>query len=142
MELIRGMLKFIFFLWQLPQNILGFIVSKIEKAVKRTDFGITYYATSFPKPLMKHCAVSLGDFIIADAFIANELNLKHENGHQKQSKMLGPFYLLFIGLPSAIGNCIDRVFHKNWETKKREVWYYKQPWEAWADKLGKVERKI
>ena len=47
------------------------------------------------------------------------------------NKKFGPLYLIIIGLPSAIGNLIHRKFKFD---------YYKQPWEAWADKLGGVKR--
>lgn len=135
-------MEIIFFLWQLPQNIFGFILSRLEKAFKRNEFGIKYYATKTPGKLMKNCAISLGEFIIVDAYTSDEQTVRHEHGHQKQSRILGPLYLLVIGIPSAIGNFIDRVFHKKWNDTKRLKWYYNLPWEHWADKLGKVDRKI
>jgi len=52
-------------------------------------------------------------------------------GHQKQSLYLGWLYLIIIGLPSVTGNLLNRVIDFD---------YYKQPWEAWADKLGGVKR--
>lgn len=54
--------------------------------------------------------------------------------------MLGPSYLISIGIPSAICNLIDRFFHKDWGALERNIWYYRLPWEAWADELGKVNR--
>lgn len=47
-------------------------------------------------------------------------------------------YLLLIGIPSACGNIYDRFFHKKWTSYRRNEWYYKQPWEKWADRLGGV----
>lgn len=82
------MIRIILFLWQLPQNVIGFLIARIERAVKRTDFKTAYYATSFPGPFMKRCAVSLGDFIIIDSFVATEQNVRHERGHQIQSREL------------------------------------------------------
>ena len=82
------MIRIILFLWQLPQNIIGFLIARIERAVKRTDFKTAYHATSFPGPFMKRCAVSLGDFIIIDSFVATEQNVRHERGHQIQSREL------------------------------------------------------
>lgn len=83
--------------------------------------------------------VSLGNYIIVESKSITpspKLNttLHHEHGHQIQSRRLGPLYLIVIGLPSLLGNIYSRIFHKSAE------WYYKQPWEAWADKLGGVER--
>lgn len=135
-------MKFLLFLWQLPQNIFGLILSKIEKSFKSKYFEIEYYATRNPGKYMKDCAISLGDFIILDISNFSEQTIRHEHGHQIQSKILGPLYLLVIGLPSVIGNFIDRVFHKKWDNNKREKWYYSLPWEHWADKLGNVNRKF
>lgn len=48
--------------------------------------------------------------------------------------------IFLIGIPSFIGNIFDRLFHKKWSVEKRITWYYKQPWEKWADTLGGVKR--
>lgn len=129
------MKDFLLYIWQLPQNIVGILVLKYHEifckhrvdVVTNSD-GVTYY-------IVKHlndCGISLGKYIIFDfdTFI-RYADVNHEAGHQKQSLYLGWLYLLVIGLPSAIGNIIYR-FHK--------FEYYKQPWEAWADKLGGVKR--
>lgn len=123
------------YLWQLPQNLLGLLVILFTKAEKTNSF---YWRTS------KHrFGVSLGSYIIfgavSDRYILWK-DVKHEQGHQKQSLYLGWLYLLIIGLPSAIGNIYDRVAHKHWNYKESEKWYYAQPWEAWADRLGGVAR--
>lgn len=104
--------KALLWVWQLPQNIIGLIWEK------------------FDLPLFGSAGVCLGEYII----LRNPVHLvvmKHEMGHQKQSRMLGPLYFLIIGLPSLIGNILHRFVRFN---------YYKQPWEAWADKLGGVDR--
>lgn len=87
-----------------------------------------YYRTVKNYP--KLGAVSLGEYRIMFN-TPSMTTCKHEYGHTKQSRMLGPVYLLFIGLPSVIGNLLNRIIKFD---------YYKQPWEAWADKLGGVER--
>ena len=125
------MKKILLWIWQLPQNILGFIVSRFSK--KEIINGVTVYY----KHLM-HSGVSLGNYIIMDD--RDDINyyyypdVAHEHGHQLQSLYLGPLYLIVIGLPSVIGNLVSRIFHKD------SKWYYNQPWEKWADKLGKVVR--
>lgn len=111
------------YIWQLPQNILGLLVVLFSRAKKATCFtGV--YATDCK------FGVSLGNYIIVNKD-CNMRTLKHEVGHRKQSRFLGPLYLLVIGLPSAIGNLLHRVFVFD---------YYKLPWESWADKLGGVNR--
>ena len=128
------MKKLLLYLWQLPQNLAGFILSLYCSG---HDVYICYDGETVNVYLCKlfYSAVSLGDVIIADNRVyygGNRIN--HEHGHQKQSRILGPLYLIVIGLPSLLGNIYSRLFHKS------ASWYYKQPWEAWADKLGGVER--
>jgi len=49
-------------------------------------------------------AVSLGQFIFlfSDFREREEFVIRHEYGHTKQSHLLGPLYLLIIGVPSFI----------------------------------------
>lgn len=121
--------------WQLPQNVLGFLI-------ELTNFKTLKYYDGYDT--VKHLGgggISLGEFIIFDADrIPIEKDIRHEKGHQKQSLYLGWLYLIVIGIPSFCGNCYDRLFHKNWTPMKRYRWYYSQPWEKWADELGGVQR--
>lgn len=133
------MKKVLLWLWQLPQNILGLLVILFTGA-KYND--ISYYKLE-NFWWAKRCGrfgVSLGEYIIFGPGPVSHDSLKHEHGHQIQSMYLGPLYLLLIGLPSITGNIYDRIAHRNWDFQSRYYWYYKQPWEAWADKLGGVER--
>ena len=87
--------------------------------------------------------ISLGKYsIISDYYhrgnqILNQNVVKHEGiGHGTQSRLLGWFYLLVIGLPSIIwawlyGSVIP--YTRNG--------YYKWYTEAWADKLAGIVRK-
>lgn len=123
------MKNILLYLWQLPQNILGLMVILFSNAHKTGEAWLTE----------KRFGVSLGRYIIV--WENSSLNtIKHEKGHQKQSLYLGWLYLLVIGLPSALGNLYDRWFHKSWDVKRSIQWYYSQPWEAWADRLGCVVR--
>ena len=62
--------------------------------------------------------------------------VKHEYGHSIQSKYLGIFYLLIVGLPSIIwAGCFEKY------RKKHNKSYYDFYTERSADKLGGVERK-
>ena len=128
------MKEVILFIWQLPQNILGLLVIIFSRAWK----AVTYETVWWTK---RRFGVSLGNYIILyeDSKPLTQ-SVKHEKGHQKQSLYLGWLYLIIIGIPSAFGNLWDRVAHKNWKLEEREKWYYSQPWEAWADKLGGVRR--
>ena len=75
----------------------------------------------------------LEDFSIDDP----PFTLKHEYGHAMQSAILGPFYLLVIGLPSSIW-CNSRVVFK-WRLA-HNVDYYDFPTEKWANILGDAHK--
>ena len=84
--------------------------------------------------------ISLGAFIFVGANVpkrrapASDL-VNHEYGHCLQSILLGPFYLLVIGLPSIIwAGCFN-----DWR-KKHNKSYYWLYCERWADKWGGVKR--
>lgn len=117
-------------IWQLPQVILGFFVSlftmaKYDKELsKNNDRGIfTWKLTS---------GISLSTYYIIVRQGADSKTIKHEKGHTIQSLILGPLYLIVIGLPSIIW---AGFIHKH--TNKSYYWFYT---EAWADKLGGVTR--
>lgn len=61
-------------------------------------------------------------------------DIKHEYGHVRQSRMLGPFYLIVVGIPSAINNLRSRRNMTVYEN------YYNMYPEKWADRLGGVVR--
>lgn len=133
----------VLYLWQLPQNIAGLILTSGsgEKEVFVCNDGEEVNVC------YKNCfgaGVSLGNYIVLDpaykGYLFLDKTVNHEHGHQKQSRILGLFYLLLIGLPSALGNIYDRKAHRSWSALDREKWYYNQLWEKWADKLGGVER--
>lgn len=110
------------FLWQLPQNLLGlllllFLVGEQKHRIKNIDF---YYAKSFSG------GISLGQYIILGH--ENEKSVRHEYGHCVQSKILGPLYLLIIGMPSIVhawlheSQCIGKSYYHFWT-------------ESWANRI-------
>lgn len=134
------MIKALLFIWQLPQNLVALLLILWHKITrshleKKEDRDIVWWCGK----RVADCGVSLGDFIFMDSDRMVYLeDIEHEHGHQFQSKVLGPLYLIIIGIPSAMGNIINRIDYKI--HKKSGGWYYKQPWEAWADKAGGVDR--
>lgn len=113
------------YLWQLPQNLLGWLlrfIYKGEDAHYKTS--IVRYSNKIPG------GISLGKYIIVYGN-ASEKTIRHEYGHSIQSKYLGPFYLFIIGVPS--------ILHA-WLCKCQNHSYYDFWCEKWADKLGKVKR--
>lgn len=145
------MKKFILWVHQFPQNLIGFVLSRSPKHV--IDFECNDGSTIkvyFTKNVF-NCGVSLGNYVILDDDVYYEgytnkawwcvNTINHEHGHQIQSRYFGWTYLIFVGVVSAIFNNLwDRIFHKNWTSSERSLWYYNRYPERWADRLGKVKR--
>ena len=127
-------------IWQLPQHIIAYIIMLVNcKSVKPmiNKDGILCYIVDHSFD----CVVSLGNYIFLDSNgYYDYKTIKHEHGHQIQSLILGPLYLIVIGLPSITGNIINRITRMYFRKYYDPNFYYKQPWEAWADKLGGVDR--
>lgn len=117
-------------LWQLPQNLCGVIyrsvskdnrISVVENKDSRNVGAKVYLQKSFG-------GVTLGKYIfINQDYTDKEAVIKHECGHVKQSKILGPLYLLVIGIPSLLHNIVHYVCYKlgiEWD-------YYKFYTEHW-----------
>lgn len=129
---MKKLLKIILFIWELLQNLVGFLYLKLSKykfTVRYFLNGNTqiryYYAEEFPGGL------TLGEFI----FTNGPKHVKHENGHVKQSRILGPFYLPFIGLNS--------LLHAALHDCKARGKEYDHFWtEKWADRLGGNQDKV
>ena len=119
------MKNILLYIWQLPQNICG-VVYKLfcRPSYKQNIDGVRVYETN-----SKQGSVSLGNYVFITQRSRDKVfTLKHELGHTIQSKMLGPLYLLVIGLPSVCWLLYRRQFcrHINY------YWFYT---EAWANKL-------
>lgn len=76
--------------------------------------------------------LSLGMFIFVPADAPRRL-LVHEYGHTVQSAMLGPLYLLVVGLPSLLWANVRAL--SRWR-RAHDVSYYALPTERWANWLG------
>lgn len=127
MEIFNLILIPIFFIWELPQNIIGFFVFLIFKMQKRISKGEFFkYRLFFQN---NKYGVSLGFFI----FYYNASGIKsHEYGHTIQSRILGPLYLILVGLPSVI-----RANYYNHHPELTTQQYMGKYPENWATNLGK-----
>ena len=140
--IMKKIMNVIKWLWQLPQNLLGFLLTRKYrcKSVRYMNGKpISIYYRSFFRS-----GISLGDFIVLDYWYYGrgyfQQIVAHEYGHSRQSLILGWLYLPLVVLPSLIGNIWDRLFHKKWSSEQRGKWYYSRYPENWADKLGGVVR--
>lgn len=135
--IIRALLM----LWELPQNIIGalmfiFFAVFSDSVILDDDDSLEMYS-----PMMRG-AISLGIFrVYAYKYLGNgaryvELVRKHEKeGHRKQSIMLGPLYLIVIGLPSLVWSALHSSVRR-----LRTVDYFSFYTEKWADRLAGVKR--
>ena len=121
------MKNILFWTWCLPQTLVGLIVKLIFKGKKIDD--IYYFFNS------NLGSISLGKYILlCDSHQKDERVKKHEKGHQIQSFILGPLYLIVIALPSLIwAGCFNKY------RKKHNVSYYWFYTEKWANKLVGLE---
>lgn len=91
--------------WQLSQNLLGIIWKRIKKESVITSISNDdIRSVDAEAYLMKAGgAVTLGKYVfISQTYRDQGMTIKHECGHVKQSKMLGPLYLIVIGVPSIL----------------------------------------
>ena len=114
-------------LWCFPQNLLGFCFLLFTKARKVGD----HYEYD-----LESGSVSLGDYIFLCPQHWNDSTvLRHEKGHQIQSRRLGWLYLPVIGLPSLVWSGCFGAYRK-----KHNISYFDFYTERWADRLGGVKR--
>ncbi len=118
--------------WAGLQNLLGLILfRKYRHCQKENFFGasIAYHNEDWS-------GISLGRFIVINGQRGEEwvsTTKVHEYGHYIQSLLLGPFYLLIIGLPSMIW-CNAKKYRTLREQKG--VSYFSFYPERWANFLG------
>lgn len=139
-NLLDCIIRALLMLWELPQNIIGaflFVFFGVfsDSVIFDEDDTLEMYS-----PMMRG-AISLGVFqIYADKYLGSrakyvELVRKHEKGHRIQSKILGPLYLIVIGIPSIIW----ATLHSFCKPISKIDYYWFYP-EKWADRLGGVKR--
>ena len=125
------MKKFLFCIWEVLQKLAAEIVKPLSKAEKIAEYKeakIYYWKWSGGMSLSNNI------FVPFEWYDETEYQInyvKHEYGHTIQSKILGPLYLLVIGLPSLLWAWLGENYRK-----KNKVSYYAFYTEKWANKLG------
>ncbi len=125
--MLKKILKeILFWTWCLPQTLVGLVAKLIWKGQKYNHYYVWTNTSG---------SISLGKFVFLSENSKDNINtVKHEFGHQKQSFILGPLYLLVIGLPSIIwANFFGKYRQKH--NKSYDDFYT----ERWANKLGGVK---
>ena len=126
-------LKIMLYIWQLPQNIVGLIMTLYYK----TDTALEYKGWKIRVCKDFPGGISLGNYVFVRQYPFSTYSwntVKHEWGHTRQSLILGPLYLFVIGIPSAIWAATYKYEPSN--PNKYFTFYT----ERWADKLGEVCR--
>lgn len=120
--------KVLSYVWQLPQNILGlfyrYIANVSNNVSDNKDYNV-YFKTS-------RGSVSLGKYIFVYVNTSGlSKTIQHEVGHYKQSLILGPLYLIVIGIPSIVWATLHSYI-----PYFRKYNYYSFYTEKWANKLA------
>lgn len=133
--------------WGCFQTILGFIL--FLPNIKNEHF---YYHGAIVTKWKGTFSVSLGMFVfvtekpyfaekLKDEYSENELFrrlLVHEYGHTVQSLILGPLYLLVMGIPSTLWGFLPNLAKKR---KEQQISYFSFFTEKWANALGEKVTK-
>lgn len=134
------LIDILLFIWQLPQNLCGIIykyisrdnrISIIENNDSRSVNAKVYLQKSSG-------GVTLGQYVfINQDYTDKDIIIKHECGHVKQSKILGPLYLIIIGIPSILHAMLNNYIGCCW--KNGEYNYYHFYTEKLANKLMGID---
>lgn len=132
--MIKEKIKRVFiYLWQLPQHLIALLI-KLYYFLRNKEYN-KYNRDNIMIHEIKgfYNGISLGEYVFVNSNVS-ETTVKHEIGHSKQSKLLGIFYLLIIGIPSFLHNIIHNLLGRKWN-------YYNFYTERWADKLMNIKRR-
>ncbi len=98
------------FTWAFPQTFLGLFYALFSLAAGARISGIAGHCCIVSEcPIMiSYSGVSLGPILLGGKGFHSWV---HEYGHTYQSRILGPFYLIVIGLPSVLSALLRPAHH-------------------------------
>lgn len=130
--IIKLTAKIILLIWQLPQHLLalGLVLLCIFCRIKLRWDGEIIIMEKFWAG-----GVCLGEFIFVPKNGDGKHTRDHEMGHRCQSRMLGPLYLIIVGIPSA---CLCLAAKHSCRISHT---YFEHFPENWANSLGHVDRE-
>ena len=128
--------------WGLPQTLLGLVLCLLH----RRDERFLHHGALVTRWQGKS-SMSVGPFVfltadpyfadkLADRFTREELTdrlLVHEYGHTIQSLILGPLYLIVIGIPSTLWGWLPSLAKKR---QAQQISYFRFFTERWANRCG------
>lgn len=126
-------LKAIKYIWQLPQNLLGVLWKNVKKESIIIEISNDDLRNVEAKGYLMRAggAVTLGQYVfISQTYRDQSAVIRHECGHVKQSLILGPLYLIVIGIPSILHAWLNDYIGCD-----EEEGYSHFYTEKWADKL-------
>ncbi len=121
--------------WGLPQTLVGFFVFLLCKLRGRPSF---FVGGAVCTEWKRGDGISLGLFFFCPSWGGLHL---HEYGHTFQSLLFGPFYLLFVSVPSLIWAGLPAFVRLR---RTKGVPYSRLYCEGWADRIAsryRFERK-
>lgn len=108
--IIKYIRNLILFIWQLPQHIVALIYFGYLVMMCK-DLGVdSRYKQAIVIPCIMRGAITLGNYVFVGLNSEYRKTVKHELGHTIQSKILGPLYLIVIGIPSITYCGLRRLF--------------------------------
>ena len=128
MKYIRNLILFI---WQLPQHIVAIIYFGYLVMMCKDLGEDSRYKQAIVIPCVMRGAITLGNYVFVGLNSEYKKTIKHELGHTIQSKILGPLYLIVIGIPSITYCGLRRLF-----PSLRKKNYYDFYTEKWANYLS------
>ena len=129
--IMKYIMNLILFIWQLPQHIVALIYFGYLVMMCK-DLGVdSKYKQAIVIPCIMRGAVTLGNYVFVGLNSEYRKTVKHELGHTIQSKILGPLYLIVIGIPSITYCGLRRIF-----LSLRKKNYYDFYTEKWANNLS------
>lgn len=121
--------------WGIPQNALGLLFCLLLFIIDRHRPWGRYHGAFVIRTRLRSSA-GVGMFIFLGKMDPRHVPhvLAHEYGHTIQSCILGPLYLLIIGLPSLCWANVPALRRWRHRTHTRYTSFYP---ESWANRLGK-----
>ncbi|MBQ3108013.1 MAG: hypothetical protein IJC67_00230 [Clostridia bacterium] len=127
--------------WGILQTLLGLVLFLLHRGAKH----YTYHGAIITE-WSSRASISLGLFVFVtkEPFFAGKLSaypkqelaarlLVHEYGHTVQSLILGPLYLLVMGIPSSLWANLPALARRR---REQGISYFAFFTERWANTLG------